>query len=138
MYYVLVSQSCLTLCDPMDCSLPGSSIHGIFPGKIIGVGCYFLLQEIFITQGLNPCLHTSCTAGGSLPLSHQGSSNSIEQNNNFACSAQYNMVFHIADRFSTIWATREVIRRHIAIDYVKCGLSGQNEIFCKCKIHIDF
>ena len=26
---VLVSQSCLTLCDPMDCSLPGSSVHGI-------------------------------------------------------------------------------------------------------------
>ena len=25
-----VSQSCLTLCDPMDCSPPGSSIHGIF------------------------------------------------------------------------------------------------------------
>ena len=25
-----VAQSCLTLCDPMDCSLPGSSIHGIF------------------------------------------------------------------------------------------------------------
>ena len=28
-----VSQSCLTLCDPMDCSLLGSSIHGDFPGK---------------------------------------------------------------------------------------------------------
>ena len=27
------AQSCLTICDPMDCSLPGSSIHGIFPGK---------------------------------------------------------------------------------------------------------
>ena len=26
-------QSCPTLCDPMDCSLPGSSVHGIFPGK---------------------------------------------------------------------------------------------------------
>ena len=25
-----VTQSCLTLCDPMDCSLPGSSVHGIF------------------------------------------------------------------------------------------------------------
>ena len=48
-----VAQSCLTLCDPMDCSLPGSSVHGIFPGKNIGVGCHFLLQEIFPTQGLN-------------------------------------------------------------------------------------
>ena len=31
MFYmkVLVTQSCLTLCNPMDCSLPGSSVHGI-------------------------------------------------------------------------------------------------------------
>ena len=28
-----IAQSCPTLCNPMDCSLPGSSIHGIFPGK---------------------------------------------------------------------------------------------------------
>ena len=31
---VLVTQSCLTLGDPMDCSLPGSSIHGIFQARI--------------------------------------------------------------------------------------------------------
>ena len=30
-----VSQSCPTLCDPMDCSLPGSSIHGIFQARIL-------------------------------------------------------------------------------------------------------
>jgi len=29
----LVAQLCLTLCDPMDCSLPGFSIHGDSPGK---------------------------------------------------------------------------------------------------------
>ena len=51
-----VAQLYLTLCDPMDCSLPGSSIHGIFPGKNTGVGRHFLLQEIFLTQGLNPGL----------------------------------------------------------------------------------
>ena len=28
-----VAQSCLTLCNPMDCRLPGSSIHGIFPAR---------------------------------------------------------------------------------------------------------
>ena len=37
----------------MDCSLPGSSVHGIFPGKNTGVGCHFLLQGNFPTQGLN-------------------------------------------------------------------------------------
>ena len=30
-----VIQSCPTLCDPMDCSLPGSSVHGIFQAKIL-------------------------------------------------------------------------------------------------------
>ena len=30
-----VSQSCLTLCDPMDCSLPGSSVHGILQTRIV-------------------------------------------------------------------------------------------------------
>ena len=38
----LVTQSCPTLCSPTDCSLPGSSVHGIFPGKNTGVGCHFL------------------------------------------------------------------------------------------------
>ena len=38
-----VAQSCPTLCDPMDCSLPGSSVHGIFPGNSTGVDCHFLL-----------------------------------------------------------------------------------------------
>ena len=42
-------QLCLTLCDPMDCSLPGSSVHGYSPGKNTGVGCHFLLQGIFPT-----------------------------------------------------------------------------------------
>ena len=52
----LVTQSCLTLCYPMDCSPPGSSVHEIFPGKDTGVGCHFLLQGIFPTQGSNPGL----------------------------------------------------------------------------------
>ena len=34
-----VAQSCPIPSDPMDCSLPGSSVHGIFPGKSTGVGC---------------------------------------------------------------------------------------------------
>ena len=52
----LVAQSCPTLCDPMDCSLPGSSVHGDSPGKNTRVGCLALLQEIFPTQGSNPGL----------------------------------------------------------------------------------
>ena len=32
---MLVTQSCLTLYDPMDCSLPGSSVHGILQARIL-------------------------------------------------------------------------------------------------------
>ena len=52
----LAAQSCPTLCNPMDCSLPGSSVHGDSPGKNTGVGCHFFLQGIFPTQGSNPGL----------------------------------------------------------------------------------
>ena len=48
-----ITELCLTLCDPRDCSPPGSSVRGDFPGKNTGVGCHFLLQEIFLTQGSN-------------------------------------------------------------------------------------
>ena len=43
-------QSSLTLCDPMDCSPPGSSVHEDSPGKNTGVGCHALLHGIFPTQ----------------------------------------------------------------------------------------
>ena len=68
-----VAQSCPTLCDPMDCSLLGSSVHGIFPGKGTGVDCHFLFQGIFPTQGLNlGLLHCRQML---YHLSHQGSQN---------------------------------------------------------------
>ena len=59
----LFGKSCTTLCDPMDCSASGSSVHGIFPGKNTGVGCCFLLLGIFLTQRSNPWTHVSWTAG---------------------------------------------------------------------------
>ena len=48
-----VAKSCLTLCDPIDCSLPGSSVHGDSLGKNTGVSCHFLLQGLFPTQESN-------------------------------------------------------------------------------------
>ena len=60
----LVTQLCPTLCDPTDCSPPGSSVHGDSLGKNTGVGCQALLRGIFPAQGLNPGLCTaSCTGG---------------------------------------------------------------------------
>ena len=48
-----VIQSCPTLCDPVNCSQPGSSVHGDSPGKHTEVDYYALLQGIFPTQGLD-------------------------------------------------------------------------------------
>ena len=62
-------QSCLTLCDPMDCRPLGSSVHGILQARILEWVAMPSLQEIFLTQGLNSCLlgllHWQL---GSLPL----------------------------------------------------------------------
>ena len=55
----LVTQSCPTLCDPMDCSLPDSSIHRDSPGKNTGVGIHSLLQGIFPTRDQ---IQVSCIA----------------------------------------------------------------------------
>ena len=46
-----VSQLCPTLSDPMDCSLPGSSIHGIFQARVLEWGA-FAFSEV-VDQGLN-------------------------------------------------------------------------------------
>ena len=43
-------------CNPVDCTLAGFCVHGDFPGKNTGSGCHFLLQGIFLTQGLNSSL----------------------------------------------------------------------------------
>ena len=59
-------QSCLTHCDPMDCSLPGFSVHGIFPARILE------WVAIFSSRGSSPPRDRACVScigrAGSLPL----------------------------------------------------------------------
>ena len=80
---------CLTLCDPMDCSPPGSSIHGILQARILEWVAIFLVQGIFPTQGSNPslphCRQMLCW------LSYQGSSNNIVQEH----SSSYSYIFFV-------------------------------------------
>ena len=72
-----VTQSCPTLCDPMDCSLPGFSVHGIFQAKVLE------WVAIAFSRG-SSCprdrTKVSCITGRRFemlyPLSHQGSPNS--------------------------------------------------------------
>ena len=47
------AQSCPTPCHPMDYNMPDSSVCGSFLGMNTGVGCHFLLERIFKTQGSN-------------------------------------------------------------------------------------
>ena len=50
---VVVVQSCLTLCNPMDYSLPGFSVHGIFQARILEWVAISFSRGFFPTQGLN-------------------------------------------------------------------------------------
>ena len=53
---------CPTLCNPMDCSPRGPSVHGIFQVRLLSQ-LPFSLQSIFRIQGLNPCLCVSYIGG---------------------------------------------------------------------------
>ena len=105
-------QSWPTLCNPMDCSLPGSSVHGDSPGKNTGVGCHALLQGIFPTQGSNSGLsHCGPTL---YHLSHQGSPRILEWvaypfSKGSSWPGNWTRVSCIAGKFFTSWATREAL-----------------------------
>ena len=72
-------QSCLTLCNPMDCSLPGSSVHGILQTRILdwsGLPCP--PPGDLPDPGIEPASPAApALQADSLPLSHQGSPASI-------------------------------------------------------------
>ena len=106
----LVTQSCLSLWDPMDCSPPGFSVHGDSAGKNTGVGCHALLQGIFPTQGWNPGLPRDKRI--LYRLSHQGNPRILEwvaYSFSRGSSRHRNQigVSWVAGGFFTIWATRE-------------------------------
>ena len=58
-----------TLCNPVTCSLPGSSVYGILQTENTGVGYHAVLEGIFLTQGLNShLLRFLHWQAGSLPI----------------------------------------------------------------------
>ena len=60
-----VTESCPTLSDPMDCSLPGSSIHGIFQARVLEWGAIALnsINTVFIKTVAIKCIHQVLCAG---------------------------------------------------------------------------
>ena len=102
---VRVTQSCLTLSDPMDYSSWDS------PGQNTGVGSFSLLQGIFPTQGSNPGL--SHYRWILYQLSHKGSLSILEWvaypfSSGSSWPRNRTGVSCIAGRFFTTWAMREV------------------------------
>ena len=72
--FLTVCVLCLTPCDTMDCSLPGSSVHEILQAKRLEWGSHSLLQGIFPTQRWNSHCRQILYC-----LSHQGSSHGTSQ-----------------------------------------------------------
>ena len=66
-------QSYLTLCNPMNCSLPGSSVHGILQAKILEWVAVPSSKGSSWPRNWTRSSCGSCIAGGFLPLSHPGS-----------------------------------------------------------------
>ena len=106
----LVAQSCSTFCNPMNCSPPGSSVHGDSPDKNTGVSCHALLQGIFPTQksipGLPHCRRILYC------LSHQGSPIILKWvaypfSRGTSRPRNQTGISCIAGGFFTSWATRE-------------------------------
>ena len=73
-YESVSAQSCPTLYDPMDCSLPGSSVRGIFQARRLEWVAISYSRGIFSAQGSNPSLLCllHCQVD-SLPRSHSRS-----------------------------------------------------------------
>ena len=72
----LITQSCPTLCNPLENSLLCSSVRGDSPGKNTGVGCHALLQGISLAHGSNSgLLHWRWILH---PLSYQGTPRILE------------------------------------------------------------
>ena len=102
----LVVQLCLSVCNPMDCSPPGSSVCGNSPGKSTRVGCHALLPTQWSYPGLLHCRWILYR------LSHQGSPKILEWvaypfSRESSWPRNWTGVSCIAGRFFTSWAARE-------------------------------
>ena len=108
----LVTQTCLTLCNPMDYRPPGSSVHGDSSGTNTRVGCHALLQRVFPSQGWNPGLPYCWWI--LYQLSHQGSSRILEWvahpfSRGSSWPRNQTGVSCIAGRFFTSWVTSNIL-----------------------------
>ena len=112
-----VTQPHLTLCNPMDCSPPSSSVHGIFQARILEWVAISYSRGIFLNQGpksrLLGLLHWQVD---SLPLSHLGSSQyTFNGNVNWQSHNEKNMVIQKTKSITTSNSTPGYISGYISI-----------------------
>ena len=111
LWCAVLSHLCPTLGDSMDCSPPGSSVHGDYPGKNTRVGCHALLQGSSQPRDLT---QVSCITGILYHLSHQGSPRKREWvtypfSRGSSQAKNQNRVSCFARGFFTSWATSEAL-----------------------------
>ena len=110
----------IRLCNPVDCSVPGSSVHGDSLDQNTWEGCHALLQRIFSTQGLN--LGLSHCGQILYHLSHQRNPRTREWVAylfSWETSQPRNLtgISCIAGGFFTSWATREA-PNHVLLQFI--------------------
>ena len=90
MYCALVANSCPTLCDPMDCSPPGSSVHGISQAMENGLPLLEWVAISFFRGSSSPKdqTHISCTAGRFFTTGSPGKPKGGQQEIKFKASKQ--------------------------------------------------
>ena len=109
-YVRVVDQSFLTLCDPVACRLPGFSVHGDFPSRILE---WVVMPSSKGSSQLRDWTQVSCIAVAILyHLSHQGSPRILEWvaypfSRGFSWSRNWTRVSCTAGWFFTSWAIRE-------------------------------
>ena len=123
-----VTQSCLTLCEPMNCSLPGSSVHGIFQARVLEWGASKVMLKILqarLQQYVNheiPDVQAGFRKGrgtrDQMPRS-AGSSKRQESSRKASTSALLTM-----PKLLTVWNTinRKILKEMGIPDHLTCLL----------------
>ena len=109
----LVTQSCLTVFDPMDCNIPGSSVHGDSPGKNTGGGCHSLPQGSSQSRDQT---QASCIAGRFFTI---WATREVQIYNNIYYILEYYVYRHI-------WDINETLYEFISTNTVKNSLVSRN------------
>ena len=113
----LVAWSCPTLYNPVDCRLPGSSVHGDFPGKNAGKGCHALLQGN-LSNARIPCCRQILHH-----LSHHGSPLSLLLDCKYHKERNYIQFFSL---FNFQHLRQFLAHTRYAIDM--CGANAENGV----------